>query len=171
MWSTDGNASSCHTRTDMAGSPHLSEDKVIVMLSMLKMRETINGSVCAGREKWPLNVIFALKEEPPFDQTWWDSHIVSIVSCLSYVLHVKNTLVGPVGPFSSTLILTVSTPNRLFLALRTYDKQLAIEKRGYLIRFCQTEALLLKRTLNSHFSCPDPYIVSLIFIIDSTITF
>ena len=25
---------------------------------MMKMRETINGSVCAGREKWLFNVIF-----------------------------------------------------------------------------------------------------------------
>ena len=70
MVTHQGVVRSWHTRTDMAGSPHLSEDKVIVMLSMMKMRETINGSVCAGREKWPLNVIFALKEEPPFDQTW-----------------------------------------------------------------------------------------------------
>ena len=35
--------------------------------------------------------------------------------CLSYVMHAKNTLVGPMGPFKSTLILTDFTPNR-FLA-------------------------------------------------------
>ena len=40
----------------------------------------------------------------------------SNVSCLSYVLHAKNTLVGPVGPFQSTINLTASVPNRLFLA-------------------------------------------------------
>ena len=40
----------------------------------------------------------------------------SIVSFSSYVVHAKNTLVGRVGPFLSTIILTVSTPNRLFLA-------------------------------------------------------
>ena len=75
------------------------------------------GSVCAGREKWPFNVIFFLKIEPPCDQTWWDSPVFPIVSCLSYVLHAKNTLVGPVGPFQSTLILTVFTPDRRFLAM------------------------------------------------------
>ena len=42
---------------------------------------------------------FFLKVEPPCDQTWWDSLIFSILSCFSYVLHAKNTLVGPVGPF------------------------------------------------------------------------
>ena len=29
----------------------------------------IYGSVSAGREKWPFNVIFFLKVEPPCDQT------------------------------------------------------------------------------------------------------
>ena len=29
----------------------------------------IYGSVSAGREKWPLNVLFFLKVEPPCDQT------------------------------------------------------------------------------------------------------
>ena len=34
-------------------------------------------------------------------------------------------------------------PTKVFLALTTYDKQLTIEKkRGYLIRFGHTEALL-----------------------------
>ena len=42
----------------------------------------------------------------------------------------------------------------MFLALRTYDKQLAIENRGYLIRFGHTGALLLKRTLSGHFFPP-----------------
>ena len=27
------------------------------------------GSVSAGREKWPFNVLFFLKVEPPYDQT------------------------------------------------------------------------------------------------------
>ena len=57
-----------------------------------------------------------LKVEPLWDQTWWDSSIFSIVICLSYVVDAKNTLVGPVGPFKSTIILTGYTPNRLFLA-------------------------------------------------------
>ena len=69
MVTHQGVARSWHTRTDMAGSPHLSEDKVIVMLSMLKMRETINGSVCAGREKWLFIVISFLQVEPSCDQT------------------------------------------------------------------------------------------------------
>ena len=59
----------------------------------------IYGSVSAGREKWPFNVIFFLKVEPPCDQTWWDSLVFSILSCFSYVLDAENTLVGPVGPF------------------------------------------------------------------------
>ena len=42
---------------------------------------------------------FFLQEEPPCDQTWWYSPVFSIVSCLSYVLSAKNTLVRPVGPF------------------------------------------------------------------------
>ena len=52
-------------------------------------------------------------------------------------------------------------PTKVFLTLRTYDKQLAIEKRGYLIKIGHTEALLLKKTLNGHFSRPaqtDPYV-------------
>ena len=57
------------------------------------------GSVSAGREKWPFNVLFFLKVEPPCDQTWWDSLVFSILSCFSYVVHAENTLVGPVGPF------------------------------------------------------------------------
>ena len=57
------------------------------------------GSVSAGREKWPFNVLFFLKVEPLCDHTWWDSLVFSILSCFSYVLHAKNTLVGPVGPF------------------------------------------------------------------------
>ena len=69
MVTHQGVARSWHTRTDMAGSPHLSEDKVIVMLSMLKMRETINGSVCAGWEKCLFYVISFLKVGPPYDQT------------------------------------------------------------------------------------------------------
>ena len=40
-----------------------------------------------------------LKVEPSCDQTWWDSLVFSILSCFSYVLHAKNTLVGPLGPF------------------------------------------------------------------------
>ena len=40
----------------------------------------------------------------------------SIVCCVSYVVSAKNSSVGPVGPFKSTLILTDFTPNRLFLA-------------------------------------------------------
>ena len=47
----------------------------------------------------------------------------------------------------------------MFSASTTYEKQL--RKRGYLIRFGHTEALLLKKmTLNGHFSRPaetDPY--------------
>ena len=31
--------------------------------------ETTYGSVSAGREKWPFNVLFFLKVEPPCDQT------------------------------------------------------------------------------------------------------
>ena len=42
--------------------------------------------------------------------------VFSIVNRLSYVLHAKNTLVGPVGPFQSILILTNFTPIRRFLA-------------------------------------------------------
>ena len=57
------------------------------------------GSVSAGREKWPFNVLFFLKVEPPCDQTWWDSLVFSILSCFSYVVDAENTLVGPVGPF------------------------------------------------------------------------
>ena len=57
------------------------------------------GSVSAGREKRPFNVLFFLKVEPPCDQTWWDSLVFSIPSCFSYVSHAENTLVGPVGPF------------------------------------------------------------------------
>ena len=34
---------------------------------------------------------------------------------LLFVVDAENTLVGPVGPFKSTLILTVFTPNRQFL--------------------------------------------------------
>ena len=40
----------------------------------------------------------------------------SIVICLSYVGDAKNTLVGLVGAFQSTRILTDFTPNRWFLA-------------------------------------------------------
>ena len=57
------------------------------------------GSVSAGREKWPFNVLFFLKVEPLCDQTWWDSLVFSILSCFSYVVDAENTLVGPVGPF------------------------------------------------------------------------
>ena len=60
---------------------------------------TTYGSVSAGREKRPFNVLFFLKVEPPCDQTWWDSLVFSILSCFSYVVHAENTLVGPVGPF------------------------------------------------------------------------
>ena len=42
---------------------------------------------------------FFFKVEPPCDQTWWDSLVFSILSCFSYVLDAKNTLVGHVGPF------------------------------------------------------------------------
>ena len=59
----------------------------------------IYGSVSAGREKWPFNVLFFFKVEPPCDQTWWDSLVFSILSCFSYVLDAENTSVGPVGPF------------------------------------------------------------------------
>ena len=61
--------------------------------------QSIYGSVSAGREKRPFNVLFFLKVEPPCDQTWWDSLVFSIPSCFSYVSHAENTLVGPVGPF------------------------------------------------------------------------
>ena len=57
------------------------------------------GSVSAGREKWPFNVLFFFKVEPPCGQTWWDSLISSILSSFSYVVDAENTLVGPVGPF------------------------------------------------------------------------
>ena len=57
------------------------------------------GSVSAGREKWPFNVLFFFKVEPLCDQTWWESLVFSILSCFSYVLHAKNTLIGLVGPF------------------------------------------------------------------------
>ena len=36
----------------------------------------------------------------------------SILSCFSYVLDAKNTLVGPVGPF---LIVERNPPERIFL--------------------------------------------------------
>ena len=44
---------------------------------------------------------------------------------LSYVVSAKNTVVGPVGPFLSTLILTDYTPNRWFLS----DYSLPVSKR------------------------------------------
>ena len=64
----------------------------------------------------------------------------------------------------------------MFLALRTYDKQLTIEKTGLSNQVWSHEGSTFKKkmTLNSHFSRPaqtDPYIVSLIFIKDSTISF
>ena len=68
------------------------------MLAMRIFFISAYGSVSAGREKWPFNVIF-FKVEPPCDQTWWDSLVCSILSCFSYVVHAENTLVGPVGPF------------------------------------------------------------------------
>ena len=68
------------------------DDFVIIII------HTTYVSICAGREKWPFNVLF-FKVEPLCDQTWWDSLVFSILSCFSYVLHAKNTLVGPVGPF------------------------------------------------------------------------
>ena len=46
---------------------------------------------------------------------WENGPIFSIFSSLSYVLDAKNTLVEYVGPFLSTLILTVSTLNRLWV--------------------------------------------------------
>jgi len=46
------------------------------------------------------------------------------------IVKIRVLLNGPTGP------------TKVFLTLRTYDKQLAIEKRGYLIRFRHTEALL-----------------------------
>ena len=49
------------------------------------------GSVSAGREKWPFNVLFSFfKVEPPCDQTWWDSLVFSILSCVSYVVHAES---------------------------------------------------------------------------------
>ena len=41
----------------------------------------------------------------------------STIGCLLFVVDAKNTLVGPVGPFKSTLILTVFSPDRRFLAM------------------------------------------------------
>ena len=55
----------------------------------------------------------------PCDQFWWDSPILPIVSSSTYIGHAQNTLVGPVGPFESTLILAVFTPNRWFWAIFT----------------------------------------------------
>ena len=52
-----------------------------------------------GKNGRLLMSFFFLKVEPPCDQTWWDSLVFSILSCFSYVLHAKNTLVGLVGPF------------------------------------------------------------------------
>ena len=57
------------------------------------------GSLSAGREKWPSNVLFFLKVEPSCDQTWWDSLVFSILSCFSYAVDAENTLVATVGPF------------------------------------------------------------------------
>ena len=51
-----------------------------------------------------------------------------VASFSQFSVVAENTLVGPVGPFLNTIILTVSTPNQLFLASKTYDKQLTIEK-------------------------------------------
>ena len=58
------------------------------------------GSVSAGREKWPFNVLFFLKSGA---SVWLNlmrySLVFSILSFFSYVLDAENTLVGPVGPF------------------------------------------------------------------------
>ena len=57
------------------------------------------GQFLQGGRNGRLMSFFFLKVEPPCDQTWWDSLVFSILSCFSYVLDAKNTLVGPVGPF------------------------------------------------------------------------
>ena len=38
--------------------------------------------------------------ELPCDQIWWDSPIFSIVGCLLYIVHAKNTLVGAILKYS-----------------------------------------------------------------------
>ena len=58
------------------------------------------GQFLQGGRNGRLMSFFFLKVEPSCDQTWWDSPVFfSIVSCLSYVLSAKNTLVRPVGSF------------------------------------------------------------------------
>ena len=53
-------------------SAHISANTLqirIVYLDQYIDGITTYGSVSAGREKWPFNVIFFLKVEPPCDQT------------------------------------------------------------------------------------------------------
>ena len=57
------------------------------------------GQFLQGGKNGRLMSFFFLKLETPFDQTWWDSLVFSILSCFSYVSHAENTLVGPLGPF------------------------------------------------------------------------
>ena len=66
-----------------------------------------------------LAVFLSLKKrlERLCDQTYWRWCRFSITGWLLFVVNAQNTLVGPVGPFQSTLILTVFTPNRRFLAM------------------------------------------------------
>ena len=47
------------------------ENSLIFLIerSQLAVLQDSYGSVSAGREKWPFNVLFFLKVEPPCDQT------------------------------------------------------------------------------------------------------
>ena len=51
----------------MTGNQDNADDENDVMMMM--MFDYSYGSVSAGREKWPFNVLFFLKVEPPCDQT------------------------------------------------------------------------------------------------------
>ena len=78
--------------------------------------QPIYGSVSGGQEFW----LFFCHLKKIRASVWpnllrWRRF--STIGCLLFVIDAKNTLVGPVGPFQSTLILTVFTPNRRFLAL------------------------------------------------------
>ena len=49
------------------------------------------GSVYAGREKWPFNVISFLKVEPPCDQTWWGNPVFQL-PVVNHMFLVPKTL-------------------------------------------------------------------------------
>ena len=77
------------------------------ILLLLLFRALLTAMLLRRSGNWSVGKISFLdisryiffKVNPPCDQTWWDSPVFSIVSCLSYVLDAKNTLVGPVGLF------------------------------------------------------------------------